>query len=101
MIYYGVPKNTQHKLMHSLLFYALYTTLHIEGPLKVRNLHESNIFKCKLILLPIHAVNHLMLCVVCLPIHDKQTKANTQLKIQYMNSTKIHNTNQIIKNMRN
>ena len=100
IIDYGVRKHI-HKNNQSILPLSTqyYTKLQNKGPSGVKNWLKSNIFKRKLILLPIHVVNHLSLCVIFMPSHDKR-KANIPPQIQHMDSTRIHNTNQIINTVR-
>ena len=65
IIDYGVRKHIHNNNRSILpLSTQYYTKLQTEGPSGVRNWHKSNIFKRKLILIPIHAVNHWSLCVI-------------------------------------
>ena len=96
IIDYGVCKHIHNKNQNILLLSTqYYTKLQKKGQSGVRNWHKANIFKRKPILIPIHVVNHWSLCVIFMASHDKQ-KANIPPQIQHMDSTKIHNTNQII-----
>ena len=102
LIDYGV-QSTIHKNNKTILPLTthFYSTLRDEGPQKVLNWHRANIFKRKLILIPIHASDHWSLCAIYMPPYDRQTIKTIQPRITHMDSTKIHNGIQIVLTVRN
>ena len=100
IIDYGI-RTTIHKKNQDILPLStqFYTMLKKKGPLEVRTWHKANIFKRKLILVPIHAMNHWSLCVIFMPPHDINNRIIPP-QIQHMDSMKIHDTITIVNNIR-
>lgn len=101
LIDYGI-RHSIHNGNTSILSLStqFYTILRDSGPTHAIHWHTANIFRRQLILFPIHESSHWSLCVIYMPPNNTHTKQIISPQILHLDSTTIHKTSCVIKNIR-